>query len=396
MLKNNKDKNMGITVLKLGWEFPPNNWGGLGVACYGVVEGLIQNNVKVILVLPNKQKNILKNCKVIHAISVKNNQKDENVYKNLYTNLFSKIVNYGKSCQEIVKKESFDIIHAHDWMTFKAAIKLKKITGKPLVVHVHSTEVDRQGCKNKKQKIYDIEKSGMQVADKVFAVSEYTKNRIIKYYKIDADKIEVVHNAICITNNKTELKDMEKKVYLEKLKKSKNKKVLFLGRLTFQKGPEYFIKAAKKVLQSRDDIEFIVAGDGDMKNKLIKLACKLGIRKKIIFTGFLKGSLVDEAYKLSDVYVMPSLCEPFGLAPLESIRNNTPVIVSKNAGVCEIIKNCLKINFSDTDQIAKKILKLINSPDLHQKMTTEGLKEVSKLTWDKAVRKCIKIYEMLY
>ncbi|MBD3231755.1 glycosyltransferase [Candidatus Dependentiae bacterium] len=388
---------MAITVLKLGWEFPPNNWGGLGVACYGVVGGLIENQIKVILVLPNKQKNILKKCKLIHAKSLKNDKKNENVYKNLYTNLFNRINYYAKSCQKLVEKEKFDLIHAHDWMTFKSAIKLKKITGKPLVVHVHSTEVDRQGYKNKKQKIYDIEKNGMQLADKVFAVSNYTKKRIIRYYKIDPNKIEIMHNAISITNGKNKLKieNEIKKRSLEKIKASRNKKILFLGRLTAQKGPEYFIKAALKVLQHRKDVEFIIAGDGDMKSKLQKEVHNLGISKKVFFAGFLKGDLVDLAYKISDIYVMPSVCEPFGLAPLESIKNNTPVIISKNAGVCEVINNCLKINFSNTEQIANQILKLINSPDLYKSMVEKGRKEINKLTWDCTAQKCIKIYKQL-
>jgi len=226
----------------------------------------------------------------------------------------------------------------------------------------------------------------MQKADRVVAVSEFTKKRIIKYYGISPDKITVVHNAI--TFNEKDLKP--KKIFF---RKNKTPKVLFLGRLTGQKGPEYFLAAAHKILQSKKNVEFIFAGDGDMKNKLKRRATKLGINKKIKFTGFLKGSQVDKMYRASDIYVMPSVCEPFGIAPLEAMKNGTPCVVSKDAGVCEIIQNCLKINFRNVNGIAKEIIKLLESPELCKKLSINGIEEIKSFSWDKAAQKCIKVYK---
>ncbi len=401
---------MKLKILKLGWEFPPNNWGGLGVACYGLVKGLINNDVKVTLVLPNSQKSNLKNCNIVSAqtdlitsnknlifdkhktISVK-----KKIYNNLYSNLHKKISNYAKFCTDFVVTQNFDLIHAHDWMTLKAAVKIKKISGKPLVIHVHSTEIDRQGKDRAKKEIYKIEKIGMQEADCIIAVSNFTKKRIVKYYKIDPKKIKVVHNAISFedrnfNNNNSIMQDPLLQKKLDKIFSSKNFKVLFLGRLTAQKGPKYFLSAAHKILQHRDDVEFIVAGDGDMKSKLIKKSAELKISKKIIFTGFLRGEQIDKIYKAADVYVMPSVCEPFGLAPLEAMKNGTPVVLSKDAGVCEIIKNCLKVDFWNTGQIKNKVIQLLDSPQLYKKLVEQGKKEVHNFSWNTAAQKCVKIY----
>ena len=401
---------MKITILKLGWEFPPNSWGGLGNACYGLVKGLIHNGIKVKLVLPNKQKSFLNDCKIIHAPAIKHNIEKKysketsikkKIYNTLYTNLFKRVSHYTTSCRNISDVENFDIIHAHDWMTFKAAIKIKKSKNKPLIVHVHSTEVDRQGINNIKKEIYNIEKNGMEIADKIIAVSNFTKKRIIKYYKISPKKIEVIHNAITLKRSGCNKKEIDKiknliKKQSEKINTNKKKfKVLFLGRLTAQKGPGYFIDTAHKILQSKNNVEFIVVGDGDMKNKIIKKATKLGISKNIIFTGYLQGCQIDSIYKLADVYVMPSVCEPFGLAPLESMKNGTPVILSKDAGVCEIIKNCLKVNYWNINQMAKKVIQLLESPLLHKKLSINGKKEIKKISWNKTAQKCKVLYKQI-
>ena len=389
---------MARKVLKLGWEFPPNNWGGLGVACYGLVKGLLNSGATVKLVLPNKQKSYLKNCELLHARTNYSNsfKTQQSVYQNLYTNLFRRIYCYARSCEQVACKNDFDVIHAHDWMTFKAAIKVKQISKKPLVVHVHSTEVDRQGRENIKQRIYDIERNGMMEADKVIAVSNFEKQRIIKYYDIAPEKISVVHNALSNAkrdfNGGPQTKDST--IDFSSFK-NKNFKVLFLGRLTGQKGPEYFIQAAKKILRKLSNVEFIVAGDGDMKDKLIHMTEKLKINKKVTFTGFLRGKQIDDIYKLAHVYVMPSVCEPFGLAPLESMINGTPVVVSKDAGVCEIIYNCIKVDFSNVDQISEEVIELLQSPEKHKKLVVEGKKEVAKLSWDDAAQKCLKIYDQV-
>ena len=410
---------MAIKILKLGWEFPPNSWGGLGVACYGLTQGLSNNGATVSLVLPHEQITDIKKCKILCAPvdlhknfvlrqasayaeasadrqderketsekNVVNKFSKNKVYKNLYTDIFSKVSRYAKNCQNVALTQDFDVIHAHDWLTFKAGMKIKKLTKKPLFVHVHSIEFDRCGEKKGCKKIIDIEKKGMQVADCIMAVSNCTKERIIKYYDISADKIFVVHNAISS-------KSVDNHPEREQEFSSKTKpKVLFLGRLTVQKGPEYFLKAAHKILQQKDNIEFVIAGSGDMKNKLVRLTKKLGIEESVTFTGFLQGEEIDNMYRQADVYVMPSVYEPFGLTPLEAMRNGVPVIVSKCAGVCEIIKNCFKVDFWNTDDIAQKVLCLLNNSKLREDFSVNGKKEVSKFSWDNAAEKCIKIYK---
>lgn len=396
---------MKKTILKLGWEFPPIAWGGLGKACYGLVKGLTKQEMHIKLVLPNAQETHIKGCTIIHAptcekitsTSRTNPSIKKEIYNNLYTNLFKRVATYAQSCKQIAHTKEFDIIHAHDWMTCKAAINIKKITSKPLILHIHSTEVDRQG-KNIKKVIYNIEKKAMRAADKIIAVSNYTKKRIAKFYDIPRHKIEVVHNAPTLSEERcTQKKVIAVKDFL--LKKTHvhqdTFKVLFLGRLTAQKGPEYFLKAARKILQQHKAVEFIMAGDGDMTSKLKKKVRKTNMQKHVTFTGYLRGCQIDQAYQLADVYVMPSVCEPFGLAPLEAMKNGTPVIVSKNAGVCEVITNCLKINYKSPNNIAKTIIKLVQSKELQQKLSEGGKREIKKLNWEKAAQRCVAVYRSL-
>jgi len=377
-------------ILVLGWEFPPNSWGGLGTACYGLVKGLLENGAEVSLMLPNKQKSLLKNLKIISASDLNIKKKtgkakeskfsSKRIFNNLYTALIRKINFYTKASLELIYHTDFDLIHAHDWMTFKAAIQLKKLTGKPLVVHVHSTEVDRQGKSDakkriynneKKKRVYDIEKAGMLYADKVITVSNFTKKRIEKFYGIDGKKIKVVHNAI-LCNQKETKKSVPLPKKVDKIFQGKLPIVLFLGRLTAQKGPEYFISLAHKVLQKQQKVRFVVVGDGDMKDKLKKRVKRLGINKNVLFTGYLQSFLVDKIYQASYMYVMPSVCEPFGLAPLEAMRNKVPVVLSKDCGVCEIINNCVKVDYRNIDQMADKVIKLLDFPKLHRKLA-EGV-----------------------
>ncbi len=402
---------MQIKILMLGWEFPPYSWGGLGTACSGLVKSLTQNNIKVDLVLPYSHKTNIDNCNIVCAQTdlvkydkYKKSYLKRKIYNNLYTNLPKKISYYTKSCSTIAKLNNFDLIHAHDWLTFKAAIKLKKISGKPLIVHVHSTEFDRKGEKNIKKNIFNIEKKGMQFADKVITVSAFEKKRIIKHYGIDPEKIEVVHNAIITskeeqTNYKINLDDFPFLKKIQKISEKQTKIILFLGRLTFQKGPEYFIQAAQKILNLQKEnvhlgsVHFVVAGDGDMKYKLKKLSTKLGLGKNITFTGFLKKDEVDWILKIADIYVMPSVYEPFGIAPLEAMLNRTSVIISKNAGVGEIIKNCIKVDYFDTQKISLEIINLLEDNDLHKKLVTNGLAEVKQINWSTAAIKCINVYK---
>jgi glycogen synthase len=318
-----------------GWEFPPNNSGGLGTACYGLTKSLSKKGADITFVLPRKMKVDADFIKVlfgdkenskyylvnslIQAYSTEQSYQ-ERVFAesqtpgggniNMYgSNLFAEVERYGIIGAKIASEEQFDVIHAHDWLTFKAGIEAKRVSGKYLVVHIHATEFDRTGGNGVNQYVYDLEKQGMQEADSIIAVSNYTKNKIIQHYGIPKEKIKVIHNGVEFEN-----------YALEKVNKLKetNKIVLFLGRLTLQKGPDYFVYAAQKVLQYYPSAIFVVAGGGDMERAIIKKVAELGISSKFIFTGFLRGKEVYEAYKMADLYVMPSVSEPFGIAPLES------------------------------------------------------------------------------
>jgi glycosyltransferase involved in cell wall biosynthesis len=289
---------------------------------------------------------------------------------------------FARAAEEIAAGETFDVIHCHDWLTFKAGVNVKRRTKKPLIVHVHATEFDRTGGNGRNEHVYNIEREGMHAADKIIAVSNFTKNMIVNNYGIDPNKVEVVHNAVEFTDYNTERRKIN----------NYDKVVLFLGRITLQKGPDYFIESASKVLKKMSNVKFIIAGSGDMEYKMIEKAAQMGIGDKVLFAGFLEGADIDRAYKMADVYVMPSVSEPFGITPLEAMRNGTPVIISKQSGVSEVIQNCLKVDFWDTDQMANKILGVLKYGELHEEMKKNGSREIKKFSWDVPAGKCINVY----
>lgn len=389
-----------------GWELPPQNSGGLGVACYGLAKKLAEKNTEIIFVLPRKTKSnsffriIPANIfykKKIEVDSILSPYLTTESYRsvlsseehNLYgKGLFEEVKRYAKCGRKIALNEKFDVIHAHDWLSFGAGLVAKEATGKPLVVHVHATEFDRGGG-NINQEVYRLEKEGMEKADKVVAVSNYTKKIITDHYGIPAEKIEVVHNGIDFS----EKKNLPKKIH--KLKERGKKIVLFVGRLTIQKGPDYFVKAAKRVCNFSGDFYFVISGSGDMEEQLMKEVARLGISDKVIFTGFLRGEELKKVYQEADLFVMPSVSEPFGLTPLESIINGTPVLLSKQSGVSEVLSHALKIDFWDVDDLAGKILSFLNYEPLSSCLIKHGREEVEKITWDAAANKCLSIYEKL-
>ncbi len=289
---------------------------------------------------------------------------------------------YARLVVRLGAMERFDVIHAHDWMTFPAGLALASITGKPLVVHVHSTEFDRSG-EHVNQRVYDIERRGMMGATRVIAVSMLTKSICVRRYAIPADKIDVVYNGI-----ESESAQPAPNVRIEK----RDKIVLFLGRITMQKGPEYFMAAAKRVLEKIKNVKFVVAGSGDMAVRMIELAAQMGIGHRVLFTGFLRGEAVDRIFRMADCYVMPSVSEPFGIAPLEAMRNDTPVIISKQSGVSEVLTHALKVDFWDIDDMANKIVAVLTYPPLGQTLREQGAFELRKLTWEGAAVKCVQSY----
>ena len=289
---------------------------------------------------------------------------------------------YARLVVAIGRRERFDVIHAHDWMTFPAGIALAAVTGRPLVVHVHSTEFDRSGD-NINQRLYDIERRGMHAAARVVCVSSFTQSICVRRYGVEAGKTEVVYNGI--ENEGVQPHEGDRIESADRI-------VLFLGRITMQKGPEYFIRAAKRVLEKEPDAKFVVAGSGDMAVRMIEEAAHLGIGHRVLFTGFLRGKDVDRVFRMADVYVMPSVSEPFGIAPLEAMRNDVPVIISKQSGVSEVLTHALKVDFWDIDEMANKIVAVLRHPPLGQTLREHGAFELRRLTWDGAAQKCVQAY----
>lgn len=289
---------------------------------------------------------------------------------------------YARLVVAMGRAEKFDVVHAHDWLTFPAGQAVARVTGKPLVVHVHSTEFDRSGD-NVNQRVYDIERRGMMAAMRVICVSELTKSICVRRFGVPASKIDVVYNGIDAGHQAPPGSDI----------RSKDKIVLFLGRITMQKGPEYFIGAAKRVLEKVPDAKFIMAGSGDMELRMIELAAEAGIGSRVLFTGFLRGGDVDRIYQMADCYVMPSVSEPFGIAPLEAMRNDVPTIISKQSGVSEVLTHALKVDFWDIDEMANKIVAVLRHPPLSQTLRQHGSMEIRKLTWEGAAKACQTTYE---
>lgn len=297
--------------------------------------------------------------------------------------MISNAERYARLVVAIARMERFDVIHAHDWMTYPAGLALARVTGRPLVVHVHSTEFDRSGD-NIDQRLYDIERRGMHGAIRAIAVSEYTRSICIRRYGVDPGKVDVVYNGI-----ESEAAQPQHGARIER----SDRIVLFLGRITMQKGPEYFIRAAKRVLEKAPNAKFVVAGSGDMTTRMIEEAAYHGIGHRVLFTGFLRGKDVDRIFRLADVYVMPSVSEPFGIAPLEAMRNDVPVIISKQSGVSEVLTHALKVDFWDVDEMANKIVAVLRHPPLGQTLREHGSFELRKLTWDGAAMKCVQTYQ---
>lgn len=429
------EEGANVRVLMLGWEFPPFISGGLGTACYGLTKALDQLGVKVTFVLPrmvdsefathvklltpgsrnrrlgggvgeDELRNVtfrsIMSALQPYATSQAYDEKIEEILRQRRTaaggasgekgtspgadyagDLYREVHRYAALAMELARDEEFDVIHAHDWMTYPAAVGVATISGKPLVVHIHSTEFDRSG-EHVNQMVYDIERQGLHRADKVIAVSQFTRGIVISRYGVPADKVEVVYNGVERNGNWS----------VAPINIHRDEKiVLFLGRLTMQKGPEYFLYAAKKVLDVMDNVKFVMAGSGDLMHRSVELAAQLGIGHKVLFTGFLRGDDVQRIFKLADLYVMPSVSEPFGIAPLEALDNDVPVIISKQSGVSEVLRHALKVDFWDVNEMANKMVAVLKYPPLQMTLRSHGNFEVRKLRWRDAARHCLHVYQ---
>ncbi|MBU0723187.1 glycosyltransferase family 4 protein [Patescibacteria group bacterium] len=401
-------------VLMFGWEFPPHSSGGLGTACLGLTRALANEEVEVIFVLPKKINLNANHVKFIFAENGENKLKvqfraidsvlqpyltsngyikelDQVTKKTIYgATLIDEVNRYGHQARIIAMNEEFDVIHAHDWLSFCAGVEAKKISGKPLILHFHATEFDRSGGQGANSEVFALEQEAIKYADSIIAVSNFTKNLLVEKYYISPERIEVIHNAI------EEPDEMNLPATLEEIKATGTKIVLYLGRITIQKGPDYFIQTAKRVLDIYDGkVLFVVVGSGDMHKQMIDQVAALGISDKVIFTGMLLGEAVTKMFRAADLFVMPSVSEPFGLVPLEAALQNTPSIISKQSGISEVTSHMLKVDFWDIDEMANQIISVLTYGSLQQTLTENAKKEAKKLTWNTPAKKCVALYNKI-
>ncbi|MDR2627230.1 MAG: glycosyltransferase [Dysgonamonadaceae bacterium] len=416
-----------MKALMFGWEFPPHILGGLGTASYGLTRGMaVQEDMDITFVIPkpwgDEDKSFLKiigACNtpvawrdvqwdyVNQRIGKVMNPQDyydmrNHIYADfnyLYTNdlgciefsgrypgnLLEEINNYSIVAGVIARTYPCDVIHSHDWLTYPAGIHAKKITGKPLVIHVHATDFDRSRG-NVNPQVYALEKDGMDNADHIITVSNLTRNVVIEKYHQHPGKVTTVHNAV---------EPLDKEIQAIPPQKGKDKIITFLGRITMQKGPEYFVEAAALVLKKSVNVRFVMAGSGDMMDRMIRLAATRHISDRFHFTGFMRGKQVYEILKASDVYVMPSVSEPFGISPLEAMQCGVPSIISKQSGCAEILNYAVKVDYWDIEALADAIYGLITYPELHLFLKEEGLKEVNNIKWEYAGQKVRRIYDQI-
>lgn len=289
------------------------------------------------------------------------------------------------------EREDFDIIHVHDWMTYQAGIQARRASGKPLVAHIHATEFDRSG-KNVNTQIYEIEREGLQSADRVLAVSHRTKQMVVEKYGVAEEKVRVVHNAVekddICQDTTTAGKSNNNNFEGEKI-------VTFLGRITMQKGPEFFILAAQKVLKELKNVHFVMAGSGDMASSMIEEMASLGLVERFHFTGFLAAEEREKLFAMSDLYVMPSVSEPFGITPLEAMKHGIPVIISKQSGIGEILDHVTKVDFWDVDKLASSIIDILTKPEFQRDMKEKNLQLLEKISWNKPAKETLEIYQSL-
>jgi glycogen synthase len=431
-----------MTVLMFGWEFPPHISGGLGTACAGLTQALTEEETRVLFVVPkahgdesfdliNASEIVIPEGEGEALVPVEGEESNESIrtiaipstlmpyctsepgyaielwnwefsredtrlvttpagsryeFTGKYgPGLMDEVHRYAEVSRTIASQNTFDVIHAHDWLTYLAGIEAKKITGKPLVIHVHATEFDRAGEKDIDQRVFEIEKKGMVEADLIIAVSQWTKDIIVDKYEIAESKIEVVHNGVI----PAEINDLSLTPGFA------NPVVTFLGRITYQKGPRYFVDAARRVLDYFPDTHFIMAGSGDLLPAMMEYVAQWRLSSRIHFTGFLKEKQIQHVWAITDVYVMPSVSEPFGITPLEAAQAGVPVILSNQSGIAEVMDHAIKADFWDTDALANAIIGVLKYKGLSETLKTNSKKELRSLTWERAAKKINQLYHEL-
>lgn len=389
----------------LGWELPPHNSGGLGVACYQLCKALSSKGVGIEFVLPytaDYSDIDFMNVRAAHPQGIDAIIKSGlayDSYKYVYEdgreewlNMHDQQAAYETAVGQLVPMLDFDVIHAHDWLTFRAGLRARQISGKPLIVHVHSIESDRaakDGGGN--PLVREIEGMSFLMADRIIAVSQFTKDAIVREYDIPADKIDVVHNSLDLGMVQT-LDDHNLHRYLEAMKRQGYRVIVNIGRLTIQKGLTNLLYAAKAVIDKEPKVLFLVVGSGEQHYELIELAAELGISRNVIFTGFQRGQAWRDSFAIGDLFVMPSVSEPFGLTPLEAAGYGTPSLISKQSGVAEVFRNCLKVDFWDIDEMANQIVAVIQNDGLRDELHANAYREYEQLSWHPAAERLVNWY----
>lgn len=382
----------------LGWEFPPFLSGGLGIHCYYLTRELAKKGVEIDFFMPKTRETISVPWMNIIQVDLSGLKEIHGVYKtavekNGFINLgfFEAVEAYNNACslliKELSKKRKYDLLHGHDWIVMKTGINAKKELNIPLILSFHSTEYDRTANLFPYQFILEIEKEGAREADRIITVGKIVKKCLLEKFGANSDKIRVIYNAV-------DHKKFSKKASKKELGfPNEVKIVLFHGRLSVQKGPEFFLRAAKRVLEKEKKVRFIVSGKGDLLPRLAELSIELGIQDKVVFTGYTPDEQLPLMYAASDVYVLSSVSEPFGITVLEAMASGTPCIVSKTSGVSELIRNCLRVDFWDVDEMASKILSVIRNECLKKELEENGRKEVNGITWEKVASETLEVYE---
>ncbi|MDB5161790.1 MAG: putative Glycosyl transferase, group 1 family [Candidatus Saccharibacteria bacterium] len=393
----------------LGWELPPHNSGGLGVACYHLSKALAQEGASIDFVVPYSAKH--ENIDFMEIHSATKLSPLDRYGMGAYDSKFaleneagSEVADakdirgvqrqYTKYVERLVKDKEFDAIHAHDWLTMEAGIRAKELTNAPLIVHVHATEFDRAGGNRGNPIVHEIEYQGLMVADRILAVSEITRQIIIEKYGIPADKVEVVHNAIDVTSFDDGYEyDRRTYKYLEGLKSEGYTIISAVTRFTIQKGLEYLVRAFAKANEKNDRIALLLAGDGEQRDELITLASELGVSDKVFFTGFVRGKQWRDAYSVSDIFVLSSVSEPFGLTALEAAHHDTALILTKQSGVAEVLSSIFRYDFWDIDRLADQIVGIATSDSLRNSLKENVTYEYAKLSWHDVAKTCMNIYQ---
>jgi len=397
-----------MKVLTFGWDFPPVKSGGLGVACYGLTRELVSAGVEVVFVLPRKQ-DVMTPIRFLFAnvtpASVRVVDMPFGPYQSSQTqvevtlpdgtqkrysrSLIEEVYDYAHRAADIARREKFDIIHAHDWTSYLAGLAAKGVTGKPLIVHVHATSFDQAGSDNIDPEIYTIEKRAFDEADSIVTVSDFTKRILVNKHGVPPERIEVVHNGV----EKREMRELAPA--LEELRAQGKKIVFFNGRITIQKGVDYFIRAARRVVDVDPNVMFVISGWGDMERQMMHLVGELGLSQHVLFAGSLWEDERDRMYRAADLFVMPSVSEPFGLVPLEALQHGTPVLISKQSGVSEVLTHALKVDFWDVEEMANKMYAAVRYGTLNGQLATEGMREVEQITWKRAADAVVSLYRKL-